>query len=126
MSNLKVIRPVLPANNMGLEVKFFHKMGFESTYDKLRYFSDLNYAIMQKEGLEIHIEKRGPTGVYNNENTQTIRIVTENLDLVEKELLNKGFEIKRHSNTPWKTNEFTLYSPANNAVIFQEDLEQTI
>ncbi len=125
MSNLKVIRPVLPANNMNLEVKFFNQLGFDFVYDKHSYFSNLNYVILQKDGLEIHIEKRGPTGVYDENNTQSMRIVVENLDTIEAELAKNGFEIKRNNNTPWKTNEFTLYSPGNNAVIFQEDLEQS-
>lgn len=121
MNNFKVIRPVLPATNMSAELKFFDLLGFQSIYDSQRYYDKLDYAVLQRDGLEIHIQLQQQKDLPTSDKAQTIRILVNDLNAIEKELSDKGFQFERQDNTAWDTNEFRVHSPAHNAIIFQED-----
>lgn len=125
MSNIKLIRPVLSAKNLKQEVLFFEKLGFVPLYDSVQYYEKFDYAILEKNDVQLHLQSGKLESDFGRAatNTQTIRIIVDNLDEAEQELAKKGFPVSRQHNTRWNTNEFTLYSPSHNAVIFQQDLE---
>lgn len=122
MPNLKNITPVLPANNVKAEIEFFERLGFTNVYDSLRYSNKLDYAVLFREGVGVHIQFQSEKNIASKNTAQQIKIWVEDLDVFHKEFEEKGFEIKRRDNTPWGTNEFGLYSPNHNAVIFVQDL----
>ncbi len=122
MSNFKNISPVLPANNVEVEIEFFEKLGFTNVYDSLNYSGKLDYAVMHRDGQNIHIQFQYGKDMPPRNATQQIKIWVEDLDALQTEFEEKGFEIKRRDNTPWGTNEFGFYSPNHNAIIFVHDL----
>lgn len=122
MSNLKNITPVLPANNVKAEIEFFEKLGFTNVYDSLKYSDKLDYAVLFREGVGFHIQFQYENDMPSKNAAQQIKIWVEDLDILQKEFEEAGFEIKRRDNTPWGTNEFGLFSPNHNAVIFVKDL----
>ncbi|MEQ9307982.1 MAG: hypothetical protein RLN90_00905 [Balneolaceae bacterium] len=122
MSNLKNITPVLPANNVKAEIEFFEKLGFNKVYDSLKYSDKLDYAMLFREGVGFHIQFQFEKDMPSKNAAQQIKIWVEDLDILQKEFEEAGFEIKRRDNTPWGTNEFGLFSPNHNAVIFVKDL----
>lgn len=121
MNNFKVIRPVLPATDMSAELKFFDLLGFKPVLDSQRYYDKLDYAVLQRDGLEIHVQLQQQKDLPTSDKAQTIRILVNDLSAIEKELIGKGFQFKRQDNTVWNTNEFRIHSPAHNAIVFQED-----
>jgi hypothetical protein len=122
MSNLLNISPVLPANDIEAEISFFEKLGFEKVYDSLRYGDNLDYAVMHREGQNIHIQFQFEKDMPSKKSPQQTKIWVKDLDALHVEFEQSGFSIKRRDKTDWGTNEFGLYSPNNNAIIFVEDL----
>lgn len=123
MSNIKLIRPVLTAKNLKDEVRFFGKLGFQPLYDSVQYYEKFDYAVLVRDGVQIHIQPQKQETESGNTHEQTIRVLVNNLSELQEELSGKGFSINRQDNTQWQTDEFVLYSPSNNAVIFQQDLK---
>lgn len=120
--NLKNITPVLPANDVKAEIEFFERLGFTNVYDSLKYSNKLDYVVLFREGVGIHIQFQLDEDIPSKDTAQQFKIWVEDLDVLHKEFEEKGLEIKRRDNTPWGTNEFGLYSPSYNAVIFVKDL----
>lgn len=123
MPNLKNITPVLPANNVKAEIEFFEKLGFTNVYDSLNYSDKLDYTVLFREGVGVHIQFQFEEDMPSKKAAQQTKIWVEDLDLLQKEFIKEGLEIKRRDNTPWGTSEFGLYSPNHNAIIFVKDLE---
>ena len=123
MNNFKFAAPVLPANNLKEELEFFEALGFAVVYSSLNYTDKLDYAVVMRENIVLHIQFQFEKDMPSKNAAQQVRIVVEDLDLLQEELREKGFKIKRRDNTAWGTNEFGFYSPAHNAIIFQEDIE---
>ncbi|GAB5410409.1 MAG: hypothetical protein BalsKO_27740 [Balneolaceae bacterium] len=123
MPNLKYITPVLPANDVKAEIEFFERLGFTNVYDSLQYSDKLDYAVLFREGVGFHIQFQFEEDMPSKNAAQQIKIWVEDLDSLQKEFEENGFKIKRRDNTPWGTNEFGLYSPNHNAIIFVMDLE---
>lgn len=122
MPTLKHITPVLPANDVQAEIEFFEKLGFTNVYDSLNYSDKLDYAVLFREGVGFHIQFQFEEDMPSKNASQQIKIWVEDLDALQNEFEEAGFEIKRRDNTPWGTNEFGFYSPNYNAVIFVQDL----
>lgn len=122
MNNFINISPVLPANDVKAEIKFFEKLGFKNVYDSLQYSDKLDYAVMGREKERIHIQFQFEEDMPSKNAAQQIKIWVNDLDVLQKEFEGKGFEIKRRDNTPWGTDEFGFYSPNHNAIIFVKDL----
>ncbi len=122
MNNLKNISPVLPANDIKAEIEFFEKLGFKNIYDSLQYSDKLDYAVMYRDGQNIHIQFQFEKDMPSKNAAQQIKIWVHDLDSLQKEFEANGFEINRRDDTPWQTNEFGFYSPNHNAVIFVFDL----
>ena len=123
MSNFKFAAPVLPANDLKAEIEFFEALGFELVYSSLNYSDKLDYAVVVRETVVFHIQFQFKKDMPPANAAQQVRVVVENLDLLQDELKERGFKIKRRDDTAWGTNEFGFYSPANNAIIFQEDID---
>lgn len=122
MNNLLNISPVLPANDVQAEIEFFEKLGFKNMYDSLQYSDKLDYAVMGREKERIHIQFQFKEDMPSKNASQQTKIWVSDLDALQKEFEEKGFEIKRRDNTPWGTDEFGFYSPNHNAIIFVKDL----
>ena len=122
MNNFRNITPVLPANDVKAEIKFFEKLGFVNVYDSLRYSDKLDYAVLARDRQAIHIQFQFEEDMPSKNAAQQIKIWVKDLDTLHREFEEKGMEIKRRDNTPWGTNEFGFYTPAHTAVIFVEDL----
>ncbi len=110
-NNLISVRPVLPANNIGAEIDFFARLGFLVIYDSLQYSDKLDYAVLHREGIIIHIQFQFLDDLPSENFAQTLRIIVHNLDALHDEFIANGFEIEYRDNTPWGTNEFGFYSP---------------
>ncbi|WP_421773192.1 glyoxalase/bleomycin resistance/extradiol dioxygenase family protein [Gracilimonas sp.] len=123
MNNFLNISPVLPANDIKAEIDFFERLGFENVYDSLNYSDKLDYAVLHRDGQNIHLQFQFESDMPDESNAQQIKIWVTDLDSLESEFKEKGFPIKRRNNTPWGTNELGFYSPAHNAIIFVQDLE---
>ncbi len=122
MANFQNISPVLPASDIKSEIKFFEKLGFTNVYDSSRYSDKLDYAVVHKEGQYIHLQSHVEPKVPFQNTAQQIKVWVNDLDILQKEFEEKGFEINRQSNTAWGTDEFGFYSPNHNAIIFVKDL----
>tara|TARA_R110000868_G_scaffold306734_4_gene568142 strand:- start:3875 stop:4246 length:372 start_codon:yes stop_codon:yes gene_type:complete len=122
MPNLKNISPVLPANDVNAEIDFFEQLGFKDVYDSLNYSDKLDYAVVCRDNQFIHIQFQFEKDMPAKNASQQIKIWVEDLDTLQKEFVDAGFEINRRDNTPWGTNEFGLHSPAHNAIHFVKDL----
>ncbi|RNC83158.1 MAG: hypothetical protein ED557_10630 [Balneola sp.] len=122
MLNFQNITPVLPANDVKAEIKFFEQLGFVNVYDSLRYSNKLDYAVLARDQQAIHIQFQFEEDMPSKNAAQQIKIWVADLDALQTEFEEKGLEIKRRDNTPWGTNEFGFYSPAHNAIIFVQDL----
>ncbi|MBO6522888.1 MAG: hypothetical protein JJ971_03610 [Balneolaceae bacterium] len=122
MNNFKNISPVLPANDVKAELDFFEKLGFENVYDSLRYSDKLDYAVVARDGQFLHIQFQFEEDMPSKNAAQQTKIWVNDLDILEKEFSESGFEIKPRNNTPWGTDEFGFYSPNHNAIIFVKDL----
>lgn len=122
MPNLKNITPVLPANDVKAEIEFFEKLGFTNVYDSLRYSDKLDYAVLFREGVGVHLQFQFEEDMPKKNAAQQIKIWVEDLDTLHKEFEEKGFEVRRRDKTAWGTNEFGFYSPSHNAIIFVQDL----
>ncbi len=123
MKNFQNISPVLPANDLKAEIEFFERLGFENIYDSLNYSDKLDYAVLHRDGQNVHLQFQFEKDMPQKHNAQQIKIWVTDLDSLESEFRKKGFHIKRRDNTPWRTNEFGFYSPAHNAIIFVQDLD---
>lgn len=123
MNNFLNISPVLPANDIKAEIEFFEKLGFKNVYDSLNYSDKLDYAVMNREGQNIHLQFQFEKDMPPKHNAQQIKIWVADLDPLESEFREKGLHIKRRDNTPWGTNELSFYSPAHNAIIFVQELK---
>lgn len=122
MVDFKFIAPVLHAVDLKTEIEFFEQLGFEMVYNSLSYSDKLDYAVMHRDGVTFHIQFQFEKDMPPENAGFQVRITLTGLNKLQKELEVKGFEIKRRDSTPWGTNEFGFYSPAGNAIIFQEDL----
>ncbi len=123
MKNFKNISPVLPANDIEGEIEFFEKLGFTNVYDSLNYSDKLDYAVLSRDGQFIHIQFQFEEDMPSKNAAQQIKIWVENLDILQKEFEESGFQTTRRNNTPWGTHEFGFYSPNHNAVIFVRETE---
>ena len=122
MTTFKGIIPILPANNVKAEIKFFERLGSTNVYDSLQYSDTLDYACMQLEGIQFHIQFQFTEDILLKKAGQQIKIWVEDLEALHKEFKEKGFDIKRRDKIPWGTNEFGFYTPAHNAIIFVQHL----
>lgn len=122
MSNLKNITPVLPVMDVKAEIEFFENLGFTNVYDSLRYSDTLDYAVLFREGVGVHLQLQFEEDMPKKNASQQIKIWVNDLNTLHKEFEEKGFEVKRRDKTAWGTNEFGFYSPNHNAVIFVQSL----
>lgn len=122
MNNFKNISPVLPAKNVEAEIGFFEKLGFKNIYDSLQYSDKLDYAVVYRDGQNIHIQFQFEEDMPSQNAAQQIKIWVEDLDTLHKEFEENGLKVERRDNTPWGTDEFGFYSPNHNAIIFVKDL----
>ena len=122
MNNFQNISPVLPANDVKAEIEFFEKLGFETTYDSLQYSDKLDYAVVARDGQFLHIQFQFEEDMPSKNAAQQIKIWVNDLDVLEKEFSESGFEINRRDNTPWGTDEISFYTPNHNAIFFVKDL----
>ncbi|MCP9291384.1 hypothetical protein [Gracilimonas sediminicola] len=123
MKNFLNISPVLPANDLKAEIEFFERLGFKNVYDSLNYSDKLDYAVLHRDGQNVHLQFQFEKDMPAKDAAQQIKIWVNDLDALESEFREQGFDIKRRDNTPWGTNEFGFYSPAHNAIIFVQDLD---
>lgn len=123
MNNFKNISPVLSANDVIAEIEFFEKLGFTNVYDSLNYTDKLDYAVVSRDGQSIHIQFQFEKDMPPKNAAQQIKIWVSDLDTLNEEFEEKGFQINRRNNTPWGTDEFGFYSPNHNAIIFVKSLE---
>lgn len=122
MNNLLNVSPVLPANDVKAEIEFFEKLGFKNVYDSLRYSDKLDYAVVARDGQFLHIQFQFEEDMPSKNVAQQIKIWVYDLEILQTEFEEAGFEIKRQDNTPWGTDEISFYTPNHNALFFVKDL----
>lgn len=118
-NNLLYISPVLPAADLQKEMSFFEELGFIHGYDSLNYSEDLDYVVMSRGPVHIHLqhfnEDQLPPG-------QQIKITVGSISDLQNELISVGMEVPDIQTTPWETREIGFYSPARHAIIFKENI----
>ncbi len=122
MNNFKNISPVLVAKDLKAEIVFFERLGFINVYDSLNYSEKLDYAVLSRDGQFIHIQFHDENDKPSINVGQQIKIWVQDLENLHQEFEKVGFNINRHDDTPWGTQEFGIYSPNHNAIIFVKDL----
>jgi hypothetical protein len=110
--------PVLPSQNIERDLKWYHeKMGFESV------FADHMYAVIQREGLYLHLQWHADTPDDPLLGGSVIRIVVKNIGPMFEEFVKRGTvnPDQFRANTPWQTNEFGFFDLNSNAIFVVED-----
>jgi hypothetical protein len=114
------IVPVLPSADIDRDVNWYNtKIGFETV------FANEMYAVLQREGIYLHLQWHADTDDDPLLGGSVIRIVVKNLqsilaELVEQEIVSAD---KLILNTPWQTNEFGFYDLNQNAIFIVEAIE---
>jgi hypothetical protein len=119
MSNFLSISPVLPVANIEPEIKFFERLGFTKVYDSLQYSGKLDYAVLARSGQTIHLQWFGEHDFYG----QQVKIWVQDVDAIGEEFDKRLIPYNRRDNTAWGTSEISLYSPAQPAIFFVQDLK---
>jgi catechol 2,3-dioxygenase-like lactoylglutathione lyase family enzyme len=112
--------PVLPSQNIERDLQWYReKMGFEPV------FSDHMYAVIQREGLYLHLQWHADTPDDPLLGGSVIRIVVKNIRPMFEEFVERGTvkEDQFRANTPWQTNEFGFFDLNNNAIFLVEDAQ---
>lgn len=111
--------PVLPTSDLARDIAWYaEKTGFAALNDE-----QVGYAILQRDGLEFHLQEHAATeddpvlaGV--------MRIELQGILSLFEEFVQRGTVTadKLRRNTDWGTHEFGFYDPNGNAVFFFEDV----
>jgi hypothetical protein len=118
MPNLQNISPVLPVAHIEPEIKFFEKLGFTKVFDSLQYSSEMDYVVLDRDGQSIHLQLFGKHDFYG----QQVKIWVENLDALGEAFDRMLIPYNRRNNTPWNTCEIGMYSPAQHAIFFVQEM----
>jgi predicted enzyme related to lactoylglutathione lyase len=113
MPTLNSSIPILPAVNLDESVAYFQRLGFTVGYD------DGNYAIVRREGAEVHFFTHRELNPLENDAGCYFR-VTE-IDALFMAVREAGAKIIGPLETkPWGQREFTLIDPSHNLLRFGE------
>jgi predicted enzyme related to lactoylglutathione lyase len=113
MPTLNSSIPILPAVNLDESVAYFQRIGFTVGYD------DGNYAIVRREGAEVHFFTHRELNPLENDAGCYFR-VTE-IDALFMAVREAGAKIIGPLETkPWGQREFTLIDPSHNLLRFGE------
>ncbi|MBL7741635.1 MAG: hypothetical protein JNK14_20620 [Chitinophagaceae bacterium] len=118
-TQLGPIVPVLPSQNIARDLAWYkEKTGFEAV------FADSMYAVLQRDGLYLHLQWHADTPDDPLLGGSVIRIVTKDVRTVFKEFVKRGTVTadKLIPRTAWETSEFGFYDLNRNAIFILEDL----
>jgi len=118
------LSPILPSLDVAADIAFWeNKLGFKNVYDSTHYGeSPVNYAVLCRQGLYIHLQMQFPEDMANGNLTQ-VRFQVENIQPLFEEYLASGVISKDsfRKKTAWGTNGFGFYDTNKNAIFFYEN-----
>ncbi|MBL7745205.1 MAG: hypothetical protein JNN00_17145 [Chitinophagaceae bacterium] len=113
------IVPVLPSQDIARDLAWYkEKTGFEQV------FADSMYAVLQRNGLYLHLQWHADTPEDPLLGGSVIRIVTRDVRAVFEEFVKRGTVApdKLIPQTAWGTSEFGFYDLNRNAIFILEIL----
>ncbi len=113
------IDPVLPSQDIDRDVAWYlEHTGFTCL------FKDRMYAVVQRDGVNIHLQWHADTEDDPLLGGSVIRIFVDDIQPWFEEFVQRG-TVKSDAlrrETPWHTHEFGFYDPNGNAVFIVQDL----
>ena len=115
------ISPVMASADVARDVRWYNeKLQFINVFDSRQYQDTLDYAVLKRETLLIHLQFQFPQDMTSTD----VRFQIKNLDPLIKEFLTSEVisekNITRH--TAWGTNEMSFFDPSDNRLTFFEDI----
>lgn len=124
---IQAVHPVLAAREVAVSVQFYRLMGFALDFQDAA--SDPKYAVMSRDGAEIHLQWADPGQFAYPTDRQACRFIVNDVDALHREFTASGAvcaDTSRGSpwaapgDTPWGTREFHLRDPAENCLQFYQ------
>ncbi len=118
---LQSITPVLPSQNIKRDVEWYNRyVGF------IAVFADKMYAVIERDGVFIHLQWHADTEDDPLLGGSVIRISVQNIQPIFQELILRGTvdQDQLRMKTAWNTNEFGFYDLNKNAIFFQNLCKQ--
>lgn len=120
---LHQIHPVLPVQNVVETLSFYvNILGFSIAFaDDSK---QPHYAGIRKDHIEIHLQQHDVKEWEHTVHQPMLRIVTENIELLYKELKQKNVfhENTKLRETVWGTREFAFFDNNQNGLTFYQNL----
>ncbi|TCJ12701.1 glyoxalase/bleomycin resistance/extradiol dioxygenase family protein [Flaviaesturariibacter flavus] len=117
-TELRSIIPVLPSADIARDINWYAAhTGFTHRY------SDGMYAVLQRDGLVLHLQWHADTPGDPLLGGSVIRVWVKNIRPLFDEFVQRGTVAADdfRASTPWGTNEFGFFDPNKNAVFLFED-----
>lgn len=113
------IEPVLPSLDIGRDVAWYEeRTGFKPL------FHDRMYAVLQRDGIQIHLQWHADTPDDPLLSGSVIRVFVADIKPWLDEFVQRGTvnADALRSRTPWGTNEFGFHDLNRNAIFIVQDL----
>ncbi len=116
------ICPVLASADVARDVEWYeNKLGFKNVFDSSAYQEGtIDYAVLGRQKLFFHLQFQFPKDMTSTD----VRIEVKNIEPIIGEFMEKGLINTEQVNreTPWNTDEFSIFDPSGNRITFLEDL----
>jgi catechol 2,3-dioxygenase-like lactoylglutathione lyase family enzyme len=112
--------PVLPSADIERDIAWYReRTGFEVLH------ADKMYAVLQRDGISLHLQWHAGTAEDPLGGGSVIRIVVKNISPLFEEFVKRGAVANTGfvANTPWGTNEFGFFDLNRNAVFIMEEID---
>jgi catechol 2,3-dioxygenase-like lactoylglutathione lyase family enzyme len=126
---LQEVHPVLAAKDVSASVDFYRRLGFTLRFQDTP--SEPRYAVVQRDGVELHIQWASAVQWDHPVDRPTYRFIVSALDALYDEFGQSG-EIPsagdhvspwaKPGDTPWGTREFHVRDPGLNGLQFYQPL----
>jgi catechol 2,3-dioxygenase-like lactoylglutathione lyase family enzyme len=126
---LQSVHPVLASPDVPVSVQFYSRLGFNLLFQDDS--SDPKYAVVRRDGVELHIQWGGPDQWAHPIDRPAYRFLVDDVDAIYQEFVQSG-SIRAQtthgspwaapSDTPWGTREFHLHDPGKNSLQFYRTL----
>ena len=126
---LQAVHPVLAAGDVSISIQFFERLGFTARFRDAQV--DPKYAVVARDGIELHIQWADPGQWAEGIDRPAYRILVNDVDAFFEEIVNTGdlnpgsdhhSPWQRPGNTPWGTREFHMRDPGLNSLQFYRPL----
>jgi hypothetical protein len=128
-ANLQGVHPVLASNDVTASVQFYRLLGFTLALQDEP--SEPKYAVLRRDGVELHIQWAGPDQWAHPIDRPACRFIVSDVDAIYEEFVvagsistesSQGSPWAAPADTPWGTREFHLRDPGQNSLQFYRPL----